>query len=89
MTLNFPNQSRCFDAKRNRVCFWGYDSAIEISFFVEADALQKLSPGTGGAEVGCLKAFDATRERIQEVANKIYVRGHNGSYAYSLAAEDF
>ena len=89
MTLSFPNQSRSFDAKKNRVRFWGYDSAIEISFFVEADALQKLSPEMGGAEVGCLKAFDAMRERIHEVANQVYVLGHKGSYAYVLAAEDF
>jgi hypothetical protein len=89
MKLNFPNQSRSFDVKKNRVRFWGYDSAIEISFFVEAGALQKLSPETGGAEVGCLEAFDATRERIHEVADEAYVRGHKGSYAFVLAAEDF
>jgi hypothetical protein len=56
---------------------------------VEAGALQKLSPETGGAEVGCLEAFDATRERIHEVADEVYVRGHKGSYAFVLAAEDF
>jgi len=36
MRLNFPNNSRSFDANRSRVCFWGYDSTIEISFFVAA-----------------------------------------------------
>ena len=89
MTLSFPNQSHSFDATRNRVCFWGYDGAIEISFFVKADALQKFGPEMSGAEAGFLKAFDAARERIHEVANKVYVRGHKGSYAYILAAEEF
>ena len=89
MRLSFPNQSRSFDATRNRVRFWGYDSAIEISFFVEADALQKFSPEMGGAEAGFLKAFDAARERIHEVADKVYVCVQNGSYAYILAAADF
>ena len=89
MTLSFPNQSRSFDATRNRVRFWGYDSAIEISFFVEADVLQKFSPEMSGAEAGFLKAFDAVRERIHEVADKVYVCGHKGSYAYILAAADF
>jgi len=89
MTLRFPNQSRSFDDKRNRVRFWGYDSAIEISFFVEANALQKLSPEMSTTEDGYLKAFDATRERIHEVADKVYARDHKGSYAYTLAAEDF
>jgi hypothetical protein len=89
MTLEFPNPSRSFDATRNRVRFWGYDSAIEIAFFVEADALQKLCPEMSHVEAGFLKAFDAARKRIHEVANKAYVRGSNGSYVYSLAAEDF
>jgi len=89
MTLSFPNQSRSFDATRNRVRFWGYDSAIEISFFVEADALQKFSPEMSRAEAGFLKAFDAARERIHEVADKVYVCRHKGAYAYILAAEDF
>ena len=89
MMLNFPNPSRSFDATRSRVRFWGYDSAIEISFFVEADALQKLCPEMSNVEAGFLKAFDASRKRIHEVAEKIYGRGRVGSYAYSLAAKDF
>ncbi len=89
MTLSFPNQSRSFDARKNRIHFWGYDSAIEISFFVEADALQKLNPEMSGTEVGLLKAFDAARERIHEVADKVYVCGRKGSYAYLLAAANF
>jgi hypothetical protein len=87
--LNFPNPSRSFDAAQNRVRFWGYDSALEISFFVEADALKQLCPEMNSVEAGLLKAFDAARERIQEVANKVYERGSKGSYGYILAAEDF
>jgi len=89
LTLNFPNLSRSFDATKNRVRFWGYDRAIEISFFVETDALLKLSPAMNDAEAAVLKAFDAARERIHEVANKVYVRGRKRSDAYTLAATDF
>ncbi len=89
MPLNFPNPSRSFDAKRKRVRFWGYDSAIEIAFFVEADALRKLCPQMSDVEAGFLMAFDAERTRIYEVATKVYRRGSNGSYAYTLAADDF
>ncbi len=89
MRLSFPNPSRSFDTSRSRVCFWGYDSAIEISFFVEAGALKRLFPEMSGAEMELLKAFDAARNRIYEVADKVYVRGGKGSYAYILAAEDF
>jgi hypothetical protein len=89
MTLCFPNPSRSFDAKRNRVRFWGYDNVIEISFFVEADVLQQLCPKTNSTESGFLKAFDAARNRICEVADRVYVRGRKGTYDYILAAEDF
>ena len=89
MELNFPNPSRSFDAAKNRVRFWGYDSAIEISFFVEVDALKKLCPEMSNVEAGFLKAFDDARIRIHKVANKAYVRGSNGSRAYILAAKDF
>jgi hypothetical protein len=89
MSLSFPNQSRSFDATRRRVRFWGYDSTIEISFFMEAAALQKISPEMSDAEAGILTAFDAARERIYDVADKVYARGRKVSFAYILAAKDF
>jgi hypothetical protein len=89
MRLSFPNPSRSFDVCTSRVCFWGYDSTIEISFFVGADALKRLCPEMSGAETGFLKAFDAARNRIHEVADKVYLRGGKRSHAYILAAEDF
>jgi len=87
MTLSFPNQSRSLDAKRNLIRFWGYDSALEISFFIEVGALRKLNPPTESLEAGCLDAFDAVRERIHESARKAYARGHHGPYL--LVAADF
>lgn len=89
MTLSFPNLSRSFDATRNRVRFWGYDRAIEISFFVGADALQKFSAEMIGAEARLLEVFDAAREQIHEVADKVYARDRKSSYAYILAADEF
>ena len=87
MTLNFPNGSRCYDARRNLVHFWGYDSALEISFFVEVSALCKLIPQMRNVEAGYLEAFDAARDRIHETARKVYSRARKG--AYLLAAADF
>ena len=89
MKLSYPNPSRSFDASSRRVCFWGYDSTIEISFFVEADALKRLCPDMSDAESGFLQAFDAALNRIHKVADKVYARGEKGSYACILAAEDF
>jgi len=89
--LSFPNPSRSFDRSSNRVRFWGYDRSIEVSFFVEADALMKLCPDMGCAETGLLKAFDRARSQIHKVAEKTYTRsrGGKGGYGYVLAAEDF
>jgi hypothetical protein len=87
MTLNFPNTSRNYDAKRNLIRFWGYDSALEISFFMEVSALYKLIPQTRNVEAGYLEAFDAARDRIHETARKVYSRSGKG--AYLLAATDF
>ena len=92
MTLNFPNQSRSFDAKGNRVRFWGYDSAMEISFFIEAAAIRKLKPQSDKApeiESEILRVFDAARDRIYTVAEKVHARAHKGSYAHTLTAADF
>ena len=89
MRLSFPNPSRSFDVTKSHVCFWGYDSAIEVSFFVNADALKQLCPKMDGTEPGFLNAFDAARNRIHEVANKVYVGGSKGTYVYTLSADDF
>ena len=74
-----------------RVRFWGYDRTIEVSFFVEAEALKRLCPDMDAAEAGFLKAFDKTRGRILEVADRIYTRGGGGkgAYTYVLSAADF
>ena len=89
MKLSYSNPCRSFDASSNRVCFWGYDSTIEISFFVGMDALKRLCPDMGDAESGYLQAFDAGLTRIHEVADRAYARGSKGTCAYILAAEDF
>jgi hypothetical protein len=89
MKLSYPNPCRSFDASSSRVCFWGYDSTIEISFFVGMDALKRLCPDMSDAESGFLQAFDAALTRIHEVADKVYARGGKESYAYTLAADDF
>ena len=87
MTLSFPNESRSYDSRRNLVRFWGYDSALEISFFVETGALHKLSPLMRDGEEGHLEAFDSARDRIYETASKLYSRAR--TEPYFLAAADF
>ena len=87
MALSFPNRSRSYDTTRRAIRFWGYDSAMEASFFITEDALRRVQPGIGLDEDGLLRAFDANRELICATAAKVYARGRKGSY--DLVASDF
>jgi uncharacterized protein DUF1488 len=85
--IDFPNHSRSYDQTRRAVRFWGHDSAIEASFFIEEGALKKIEPNARLDESGYLKAFDLNRDLICAAAAKIYVRGIRGSY--NLVAANF
>ena len=85
--IDFPNLSRSYDVTRHAVRFWGYDSAIEASFFIDEDALAQLQPGVPPDESGFLNAFDANRDKICAAAARVYVRGSRGSY--DLGASNF
>jgi hypothetical protein len=87
MALNFPNQSRFYDATRRAVRFWGHDSAMEAVFFVTEDALKRVQPGIQFDEAGLLNAFDANRDLIHAAAARVYARGRKGSY--DLVSADF
>ena len=85
--IDFPNHSRSYDVTRHAVRFWGYDSAIEASFFVDEAALKRMQPGIPPDESGFLTAFDANRDKICAAAARVYVRGSRGSY--DLGASNF
>jgi Protein of unknown function (DUF1488) len=87
MALSFPNHSRSYDSTRQAVRFWGHDRAMEASFFVMADALRGLEPGTEPDEASLLKAFDKNRDLIFLTAAKVFARGNRGSY--NLLSSDF
>jgi hypothetical protein len=85
--IDFPNHSRSYDSTRRAVRFWGHDSAIEASFFIDEEALTRIQPGTRPDESGFLNAFDSNRDLICAAAAKVYVRGSRGSY--DLVAANF
>ncbi len=87
MTLSFPNTSRSYDATRRAVRFWGYDSAMEASFFVTEEALKRVQPDMAFDEDRILQAFDVNRALIFATAAKVYARGNKGSY--DLVSNDF
>src|ERR1051326_2266572 len=87
MTLTFPNPSRCFDATRRAVRFWGHDSAMESSFFVSEDALKRLQPDLPLGEGGPPQAPPLNTHLILAAAARVYARGRKGSY--DLVTADF
>jgi len=80
--LNFPNDSRSYDATRRAVRFWGYDGPMEVSFFVTAEALQTLQ-ASGHDEEDLLRTFDSHKREIRTAAERSYMRGRQGSYELS------
>jgi Protein of unknown function (DUF1488) len=87
MALRFPNLSRSYDATRRAVRFWGYDSAMEASFFVTEHALKRFRPDMTFDQASALQAFDVNRSLIYATAAKVYARGRKGSY--DLVSGDF
>lgn len=87
MAMNFPNQSRSYDATRRVVRFWGYDRSMERSFFVSVEALERIQPNLQADEVSLLRAFDMNRGLIYATAAKVYARSRKGSY--DINAADF
>jgi len=87
MALSFPNSSRSYDATRRAVRFWGYDSAMEASFFITDDALRRVQPSMAFDPNGVLRAFDVNRPLIYATAAKVYARGRKGSY--DIMSSDF
>jgi hypothetical protein len=85
--IDFPNHSRSYDQTRRAVRFWGHDSAIEASFYIEAAALKRIQPDVRPDETGLLHAFDSNRDLICAAAARLYVRGSRGSY--DLVAANF
>jgi hypothetical protein len=87
MPLNFPNASRDYDPRRRCVCFWGHDSAFEIAFYLDADALHRISPQADRDEASLLEVFDLNRARIEQVAAVAYSRRRRRDHR--LSASDF
>ncbi len=88
MSLSFPNLSCSYDPDWRRIRFWGHDSAMEVRFFLEVDAIFVLYPKTTDSEAGILAAFDAAREYIVAAAAKVYTPGQRHSF-YTLTADRF
>ena len=86
MAIEFPNQSRSYDARHRCVRFWGHDDAREVSFLIGEDALTRMERSAPRTEDEFLVAFDAHRDRIFKAARKAY--SPRGSGFFTLAAAD-
>jgi hypothetical protein len=53
---------------------------MEVSFFINEDALTRIQPDARLDDEGFLNVFDSNRDLICAAAAKLYVRGSKGSY---------
>lgn len=83
VALQFPNPSRSYDASRHCVCFWGHDNSREITFLLDDAVLRNMHPHVGFDEHSILEAFDRGREKILEIAKKLYTGGQQNRYSIS------
>ena len=88
MALAFPNPTRSFDPTVNCVRFSGHDSAIEVSFFMEVNALVKIYPELIRLEPEILEAFDTQIGKIHKAATKAYGQT-KGRYVCTLSSDSF
>ena len=86
MTLSFPNASRSFDKSQNAVRFAGHEGLFEVAFLIPAAVLvehasnpDKWSP----SEATLLGVFDVMRERIYNVARRVYAGQKKSLYVLS------
>ncbi|HEY8005885.1 MAG TPA: DUF1488 family protein [Methylocella sp.] len=82
MALHFSNASRIYDLARHCVRFWGY-SAFEITFYLNEEALSKISPYADRDEV-----FDVNRARIEKAASVAYSHSLQRQSYHRLSASD-
>lgn len=87
MALSFPNLSRSYDTEGRRIRFWAHDGAMEIPLFVRESALLRLNPNAARTEAAMLKTFDAYRDQIIAVAEKMHASHRQGFHI--LGASDF
>jgi len=88
MSLHFPNASRNYDPARHCIRFWGHDSTFEISFYLDEDALVKISPYSERDEASLLHVFDVNRVRIEEAASATYSSSRQRQSYHRLSASD-
>jgi hypothetical protein len=85
MALNFPNPSRSYNPMQRCICFWGHDSAFEVSFHLDEEALREISPYSDQDEASLLRVFDVNLARIQEAASVAYSRQRQNFHRLSAA----
>ena len=88
MAITFLNPTRQFDSTVNCMRFCGHDGAIEVSFFLEVEALTKICPAFKQIESEILDAFDQRLKKIHKVASKVYKRNKR-TYVCTLTGADF
>ena len=87
MTLQFPNSIRSYNEAHHDITFWGHDTALEITFVIEQEALERMRGEKSSDEKALCAIFDANVDAIHATAKRLY-ESHKAGF-YRLTAADF
>ena len=87
MTLQFPNPIRSYNEAHHDITFWGHDTAMEITFVIEREALELMCKQKNLDESALCQTFDQHVELIQATAQRLY-ENHKACF-YRLTSKDF
>jgi hypothetical protein len=87
VTLQFPNPIRSYNEAHRDITFWGHDTAMEITFVIERQALEMIGRTPDLDEKALCETFDQHVDQIHSIAKRLYEDHKTGFYR--LTAEHF
>lgn len=87
MSIASPNQSRSYNEIERTIRFMGHDGMFEVRFTIGIDTLAKAVAAKLSGEKEALSAFDGTRKRIPDAAEKLYGKSKRSNMLVLTAAD--
>ena len=87
MSLDFPNPIFNFSDANLGITFWGHDTALEITFFIDLSALQFMQGNKSTYEKVLCETFNQNINLIHATAKRKYKK-QKGNYI-RLTVDDF
>ena len=78
VTLQFPNPIRSYNEAHHDITFWGHDTALEITFVIEREALELIRREKALDEKALCETFDQNIDLIHDTAKRLYEEHKTG-----------